>query len=155
MKPSTRAESGRRAMSLPAISTARSAARSEAAAASAARALRMSASRGGAQLLDLGAGGRERRGALRLRVGRRLAQDLVAPRGDRRGFRLCGLARRDRLVLLGLRVGEELRRRRAPLLDDPDDRPEQEAAQNPDEDEDVDRLQGQRPPVDPHLGRPI
>ena len=36
-----------------------------------------------------------------------------------------------------------------------DHRAEQEPAQNPDEDEDVDRLQGQRPPVDPHRGLPI
>ena len=97
--------------------------------------------RGGlAHLIDFLAGGGERRGALGLAVGGGLAQHVVAARGDPRAFRLGRLARRDRALLRGLRVVQEFRGCLAPLLDDPDDRAEQELAQNPDEDEDVDRL---------------
>ena len=109
----------------------------------------------GTQLLDLSAGGGEGCGALGIRVRRRLPQNLVARGGDFGGFRLGGLTLRDSLPLRRLRIVQQLGRRRAPLLDDRHHRAEQEPAQNPDEDEDVDRLQGQRLPVDPHRGRPI
>ncbi len=84
-----------------------------------------------------------------------LAQHVVPGRRDSGAFLLGRLARRDRLFLRRLRVGENLGRRSPPLVDDRNDRTEQEPAQDPDEDEDVDRLEAQRPPVDPHRRRPI
>ena len=97
MKPSTRAESGRRAKSLAAMSTASLAARSEAAESSAdARPAHFG--RGGrAQMLDFRAGGGERRGALGLARRRRPgAARCRALAAILRALRLGRLARRDR-----------------------------------------------------------
>ncbi len=96
--------------------------------------------RGLAQLTHFLASGDERRGALGLGVCGGLAEHVIAAGGDFRAFRLGRLARRDRPLFCRLRVVQQLGGRLAPLLDDRDDRAEQELAQNPDEDEDVDRL---------------
>ena len=155
MKPSTRAASGRRFMSFAAISTASRAARSEAATASACT-LALNSSRGGrAQMLDLRAGRGERRSALCLGCGGGGAQSLARASASRARLGVGGVARRIRLTLRRFRVGEELRRRRPPLFDDRRNRTEQEPAQDQHQNQDVERLQPERPPVDPHRGRSL
>ena len=94
----------------------------------------------GAQLFDLGAGGGESGQALGFGLGGGPPQNLIPSGLDSGSFRLGGFARRDRLGFRRLGVVEQLRRRRAPLLDDRHDRAKQEPAQDPDEDENVDGL---------------
>ena len=108
---------------------------------------------GGAHLIDVLASGGERRGALGLGVLGGLAQHVVP--GRRRFGRLPASAASRAAIACSsgrLRVEQNLGRRRPPLVDDRNDRAEQEPAQDPDENEDVDRLQAERPPVDPHRG---
>jgi hypothetical protein len=55
----------------------------------------------------------------------------------------CLTSRRFRLIQSGMRRG-------LPLDDDPADRPEQETRENPEQDQEVERLKTQCPPVDGH-----
>ena len=110
---------------------------------------------GGAQMLDLRAGRGERRGALCLGRGGGGAQSLGARVREPRRLGVGGVARRIRLTLRRFCVGEEPHRRDPPLFDDRRNRTEQEPAQDQHQNQDVERLQPERPPIDPHRGRSL
>ena len=118
--------------------------------------LALNSSRGGrAQMLDLRAGRGERRSALCLGCRGGGAQSLGARVREPRRLGVGGVARRIRLTLRRFCVGEELHRRDPPLFDDRRNRTEQEPAQDQHQNQDVERLQPERPPVDPHRGRSL
>ena len=103
-----------------------------------------------AELGDLFGGLREQVLLLDLRRLARCCDQPVPVVGDRRARRVgVGTLRDSRLA--GLRcVGQQLVRLVLALGDDRHNRPEEEPGEKPDQNEDVDGLQRQRPPVDAH-----
>src|SRR5580704_1053148 len=80
----------------------------------------------------------------------RCSQDRFAFLGEAGASQLNFGERRGRFVAFRLRLGQNPLRRGAALLDHGRDRTPEESPEQPDQDDDVDGLDAERPPVDGH-----